>query len=143
MSSNILTENSLKGSLYRFLFSAFIFAVLVALIWIISSLLNLHQINHSPIHNVIFFNVQIILASSSALLTIILLSNYLQNFLRYRTNFTLGFIILALVLLAHSITSNPIFFSYFGYQPMQGPFSIIAPAFTTIAVLALLYLDFQ
>lgn len=119
------------------------FIALIILIWVISSILNLHELNHSPVHDMIFFNAQIALALISSILLIFLLAQYLEGFLRYKTEFTAGFIILALVLLAHSITSNPIFFSYFGYEPMKGPFSIIPLIFTLIAALALLYLNRQ
>jgi len=75
------------------------------------------------------------------LLQVVLLAQYLEGFLRFKTKFTLAFVILALVLLADSITSSPLFFSLFGHTPMTGPFSIIPLIFTTVAVLALIYLN--
>ncbi|MDD5162712.1 MAG: hypothetical protein PHD95_00725 [Candidatus ainarchaeum sp.] len=120
-----------------------IFVVLTTLIVAASHVFGLHRTYNLPERDILFLNVQIAVAISSSVLVIILLAQYLESFLKFRTNFTLGFVIMALVLLAHSITSNPLFFSYFGYSPMEGPFSIIPNIFTIIAVFALLYLNMQ
>lgn len=133
--------NEAGASLRSLLLSAGIFALMIAAIWAISSVLGLHSIYNEPWHDVVFLEVQIALSIISSLLLIVLLSQYLDNHFRFGTEFTLAFVILALTLLAHSITSNPMFFSNFDYDPMEGPFSVIPLLFTTAATLALLYLN--
>ncbi len=127
----------------RLLLSAGIFALLLAGIWFGAHVLDLYESSYQPIYNPIILTVQIALALISSLLLIILLAEYLKNLLRFKTRFTLAFVILAITLMAYSITSNPIFFSYFGHESMQGPFAIIPSIFTIVAVIALLYLDTQ
>ena len=130
-----------QNGLQSLLLSVVIFILLLTFIWLVSNLLNLHVSNHLPIHDYLYLNAQIFLTLANSLLLIILMARYLENFLKFKTRFTLAFAILALVLLVHSITADPLFFSYFGYTLMKGPFSIIPTMFTFIAVLTLIYLD--
>lgn len=87
--------------------------------------------------------IEMILSTLSIVLLIYLLSNYLEIYSKVKTSFTLGLIILASALLAHSITSNPFFYMHFGYMPMTGPFMFVPSIFTFVAVLALTYLTRQ
>jgi len=142
-SRNTLKKRDENRFLKGLLLSICLFALLTIVIILASHYLNLYEEFHEPQNNILFFNMQMALALASSVLLIVLMAQYLENFLRFRTNFTLAFVIMALVLLAHSITSNPVLFSYFGYEPMEGPFSIIPLIFTLIAALALLYLNRQ
>ncbi len=45
--------------------------------------------------------------------------------------------------IAHSITSNPLFYCNLGFGPMNGQFSFIPPIFTLVASLVLIYLAKQ
>ena len=129
------------GFLQSLLLSIGIVVLLAAVLWIASSAFNLHKVNYPPVQDMFFLGFQVFLTSLNGLLQVVLLAQYLEGFLRFKTKFTLAFVILALVLLADSITSSPLFFSLFGHTPMTGPFSIIPLIFTTVAVLALIYLN--
>lgn len=87
--------------------------------------------------------IEMIISSVNAVLLIYLLSNYLEVYSTAKTNFTIGLIILATGLLAHSITANPLFYMHLGYMPMNGPFMFVPSIFTFVAVLALTYMNRQ
>ena len=87
--------------------------------------------------------IEIIISSINTILLVYLLSNYLEIYSTAKTNFTIGLIILAAGLLAHSITANPLFYMHLGYMPMSGPFMFVPSIFTFIAVMALTYLTKQ
>ena len=143
-SGNTLKKpESEKGFLKNMVLASGIFVLLAIAVWIVSGIFNLHAIFHNPSHDLLFLNLQIFFALASSVLLIILLAQYLESYLLFRTRFTLAFVILAMVLIVHSITSNPLFFSAFGYEPMKGPFSIIPLFFTLIAAMVLLYLNRQ
>ncbi len=84
--------------------------------------------------------IEMILSSANIVLLVYLLSNYIAVYFATKTRFTLGLIVVAAGLLAHSITANPIFFTNLGYIPMSGPFMFIPSIFTLIAILALTYI---
>ena len=87
--------------------------------------------------------IEMILSSVNAIVLVYLLSAYLEVYAAVKTRFTLGLIILSVGLLAHAITSNPLFYMHLGYMPMSGPFMFVPSIFTFIAVMALVYLSKQ
>lgn len=87
--------------------------------------------------------IEMIISSINTILLVYLLSNYLEVYSTVKTNFTIGLIILATGLLAHSITANPLFYMHLGYMPMSGPFMFVPSIFTFVAVLALTYMTRQ
>jgi len=89
------------------------------------------------------------IASPTAVLNIInivllafLIAQYVSMYRRIGSEFTLGLIILAYVLLAHALMSSPVFLSGMGSHGFSSdPLAFIRTVFTTIAAAVLLYLN--
>jgi len=88
--------------------------------------------------------MNLLLTTMNGILLIYLLYNYVSIYLRLHSNFSLGLIIIASALLAHSISANPLIAQLFGFRGSGlGPFTIIPSFFTLIAALVLIYLSRQ
>ncbi|MBN2230398.1 MAG: hypothetical protein JW779_12485 [Candidatus Thorarchaeota archaeon] len=71
-----------------------------------------------------------------------LLGLYYRIYSEIRSRFTLGLILLILVLLMYAITSNPLIHILFGYYPFGlGPFTVLPDLFSSFALIVLLYLS--
>jgi len=71
-----------------------------------------------------------------------LLKIYIDTYRSVRSRFTMGLIVMVLVLLIYALSSNPIVHYVFGfYESGLGPFTIIPDLFTTFALIILLYLS--
>lgn len=84
----------------------------------------------------------------SALLTLAVLGMsvyliylYLQDYLRIRTTFTLGLLLVAASFMMYGLTSNPLLHSLFGLGPNAGIFGIIPSAFMVVALGLLLWIS--
>ena len=77
-------------------------------------------------------------------ISIILIFIYVKIFRKLKTDFTLGLLIVMFAFLVYAITSNPLFYSIFGYWGFgMGPFQMIPDIFGTIALSVLLYLSMK
>jgi hypothetical protein len=73
-----------------------------------------------------------------------LLITYVKLYRELHSRFTLGLIVVILVLFFHAITSNPLLHNFFGYYALGlGPFTILPDAFATVALLVLFYLSLE
>jgi hypothetical protein len=73
-----------------------------------------------------------------------LLITYVKLYRELHSRFTLGLIVVILVLFFYAITSNPLLHNFFGYYPLGlGPFTILPDAFATVALLVLFYLSLE
>jgi hypothetical protein len=77
-------------------------------------------------------------------ISIPLLIVYAKLYRDLHSKFTLGLIVVILVLFFYAITSNPLLHIIFGYYTLGlGPFTILPDAFATVALLVLLYLSLE
>ena len=92
----------------------------------------------------LFQLINFLLTSVNILLLAYLLYNYVSVYLQVKSNFSLGLIVLASALLAHSISANPVIAMLFGFRGTGlGPFTIIPSFFTLIAAIVLVHLSKQ
>lgn len=88
--------------------------------------------------------VKTIVSMVNILLILVLIGLYYRIYLEVRSRFTLGLVLLILVLLLYAITSNPLIHIMFGYYPFGlGPFTVIPDIFAAFALLVLLYLTLE
>jgi len=77
-------------------------------------------------------------------ISIILIFIYVKIYRKIKTDFTLGLLIVMFAFLVYASTSNPLFYSLFGYWGFgMGPFQMIPDIFGTIALSVLLYLSLK
>ncbi|MDP6154959.1 MAG: hypothetical protein QGH39_09050 [Candidatus Thermoplasmatota archaeon] len=77
-------------------------------------------------------------------ISIILIFIYMKIYREVKSDFTLGLLIVMFAFLVYAITSNPLFYSIFGYWGFgMGPFQMIPDIFGTIALSVLLYLSLK
>lgn len=122
------------------LYSGIAIVLLVIIIWAFSQSLGLTAAHHNMMLNPFYVNLATIFSTINIFLLGYLLAKYMEVYFEAKTGFTLGLILLIVAMLAHSITSNPLFYSNLGFGPMNGPFAFIPAIFTTIASLVLTYL---
>ncbi|MFZ7136968.1 MAG: hypothetical protein ACOWW1_00900 [archaeon] len=92
----------------------------------------------------LYYKIQAVLSSVNAVLLIFLLAEYLDMYLKLKSEFTLGLILFSLTLLLYALTSNPLLQWAFGYQAFGlGPFAMIPELFTTLSLGVLLYLTLK
>jgi hypothetical protein len=73
-----------------------------------------------------------------------LLFSYVKLYREIGSRFTLALILLMLVLLLDTLTSNPVLHTLFGFRAYGiGPFGLIPDLFTTAALMVLVYLNLE
>lgn len=88
--------------------------------------------------------LKLVLTSVNTILLVYLLYNYVSVYLEIRSDFSLGLIVIASALLAHTISASPIVAEVFGFRGTGlGPFAVIPSIFTLIASLVLIHLSQQ
>lgn len=88
--------------------------------------------------------VKTIVSFINITLIVTLLWVYYRIYSDIKSRFTLGLVLLILVLFMYAITSNPLLYIVFGYYPFGlGPFTVIPDLFATFALLVLLYLSLE
>lgn len=89
-----------------------------------------------------FLKVKTMVSLVNVVLIIALIAIYRSIYRQVKSQFTMGLIIVMLVLLMYALTSNPIVQVLFGYQAQGlGPFAMIPDVFTTFALGLLLYIS--
>lgn len=92
----------------------------------------------------LFYTAKTIISLVNIALSIALLIIYIGIYREIKSNFTVSLIIVMLVLLLYSLTSNPLLHSAFRYYASGlGPFAMLPDLFTTIALIILLYLSLE
>lgn len=87
---------------------------------------------------------KLILTTVNIILLGYLLYNYISIYHAVKSQFSLGLIVIASALLAHSISASPIISLFFGFRGSGlGPFTIIPSLFTLVASIVLIYLSRQ
>jgi small-conductance mechanosensitive channel len=92
----------------------------------------------------IFLKVKTMISLVNIVFIIAIISIYRGIYRQVKSQFTMGLIIVMLVLLMYAFTSNPLIQILFGYQAQGlGPFAMIPDIFTTFALGLLLYISFD
>ena len=90
----------------------------------------------------IYLKVKTMVSLVNIVFIISLLSIYSGIYRQVKSQFTMGLIIVMLVLLMYAFTSNPLVQILFGYHAQGlGPFAMIPDIFTTFALGLLLYIS--
>jgi len=77
-------------------------------------------------------------------ISIILIGIYVKLYRKIKSDFTLGLLIVMFAFLVYGITSNPLFYTIFGYWGFGlGPFQMMPDIFATLALGVLLYLSLK
>jgi hypothetical protein len=89
-----------------------------------------------------FTTVKTLISFVNITLILWLLSVYITLYKEIKSRFTLGLILLMLVLFLYALSSNPLLHFYFGfYSRGLGPFTVIPDLFTAVALIVLVYLS--
>ncbi len=90
----------------------------------------------------IYLKVKTMISLVNVVLIISLMSIYYSIYRQIKSNFTMGLILVMLILLMYALTSNPLIHVAFGYQVQGlGPFAMVPDIFTTFALGVLLYIS--
>ena len=91
-----------------------------------------------------FYTAKTVISSVNITLVIFLLGTYISLYRKTKSEFVIGLIVFALVLLLYTLVSNPIVIYLFGFQPYGlGPFAMLPDLFTSLALGVLLYLTLK
>ncbi|HPM85714.1 MAG: hypothetical protein PHY04_00790 [Candidatus ainarchaeum sp.] len=89
-----------------------------------------------------FLVERIIINSIASFLILIIINSYISIYLKTKSNFSLGLLIMSISLLIQTLSANPLILSLFSFRLVGlGLLSLVSSATTLIAVLALLYLS--
>ena len=90
----------------------------------------------------IYLKAKTMISLVNAVLSVSLMAIYYGIYRQVKSKFTLGLIIMTLVLLMYALTSNPLIHVLFGFQAQGlGPFAMMPDIFTTFALGVLLYIS--
>jgi hypothetical protein len=133
--------NKFKNS---FLFS--LGASILTTIIILAIVLLLGAMAGSPLHHprlamMQFFEANIIVNSLASIILLFVMANYFAIYFKTKAKFSLGLIAMAIALMVHTLTANPIVMFSFGFKEPTGLFSLISSVFTLVAAIVLLYLS--
>src|SRR3989344_9232011 len=115
------------------LYAGVAIAMVVAAIWVIAQFLGLTASHHEAMHDIVYPQFAILLSTLNIILLGYLLAKYLEVYFEAKSEFTLGLIAIVVAMIAHSITSNPLFYFNLGFGAMSGPFAFIPSIFTLAA----------
>jgi hypothetical protein len=91
-----------------------------------------------------FYTAKTVISSVNITLVIFLLGTYISLYRKTKSEFVIGLIVFALVLLLYTLVSNPIVIYLFGFQLYGlGPFAMLPDLFTSLALGVLLYLTLK
>jgi hypothetical protein len=91
-----------------------------------------------------FYTAKTVISSVNVTLVIFLLGTYISLYRKTKSEFVIGLIVFALVLLLYTFVSNPIVIYIFGFRAFGlGPFAMLPDLFTSLALGVLLYLTLK
>jgi hypothetical protein len=92
----------------------------------------------------LFYTAKTVISSVNMTLVIFLLGTYVSLYRKTKSEFVVGLIVFALILLLYTVVSNPIVIYLFGFQSYGlGPFAMLPDLFTSLALGVLLYLTLK
>jgi len=92
----------------------------------------------------LYYIANSVISSVNIALVITLLATYVSLYRKTRSEFVIGLILFALVLLLYTLVSNPIMQFVFGFRAFGlGPFAMLPDLFASVALGVLLYLTLK
>lgn len=92
----------------------------------------------------VFYTVKAVISSINLTLLVFLLVTYIDIYKKTKSEFTIGLMIFAMVLLLYALSSNPLVHQIFGFRAFGlGPFAMLPDLFTLAALITLLYLTLK
>jgi len=92
----------------------------------------------------LFYVARTVISTINVALLIVLVINYAGIYLKTRSEFTIGLLIIAIAFLIKDLTSSPLVVGAFGFGLFGlGPFAFLPDLFELIALSALLYLSIK
>jgi hypothetical protein len=92
----------------------------------------------------LFYTAKTVISIVNIVLLISLMVIYSNLYRKVKSKFTLGLVMVMLVLLLYALTSNPLLQTLFGFQAFGlGPFAMLPDIFATAALVVLLYLSLE
>jgi len=92
----------------------------------------------------LYMRMEVIVSLVNTGMILPLLFSYVKLYREIGSRFTLALILLMLVLLLDTLTSNPVLHTLFGFRAYGiGPFGLIPDLFTTAALMVLVYLNLE
>ncbi len=92
----------------------------------------------------VFYTVKAVISSINLTLLVFLLVTYIDIYRKTKSEFTIGLMIFAMVLLLYALSSNPLVHQIFGFRAFGlGPFAMLPDLFTLVALITLLYLTLK
>lgn len=92
----------------------------------------------------VYYTAKMVISTVNITLIIFLLINYVVMYSDTKSEFLLGLIIFSLILLFHTLSSNPLVHQLFGFHAFGlGPFAMLPDVFTLVALIVLIYLTFK
>ncbi|MGY5879344.1 MAG: hypothetical protein RTV31_03790 [Candidatus Thorarchaeota archaeon] len=89
-----------------------------------------------------FLKIKTMVSLVNIVFIIALISIYRGIYRQVKSQFTMGLILVMLVLLMYALSSNPLIHVLFGYQAQGlGPFAMVPDIFATFALAVLLYIS--
>jgi len=92
----------------------------------------------------VFYTIKAVISSINLTLLVFLLVTYVDIYKKTKSEFTIGLMIFAMVLLLYALSSNPLVHQIFGFRALGlGPFAMLPDLFTLAALVTLLYLTYR
>lgn len=92
----------------------------------------------------VFYTIKTVISSINLTLLVFLLVTYVDIYRKTKSEFTIGLMIFAMVLLLYALSSNPLVHQLFGFRAFGlGPFAMLPDLFTLAALITLLYLTYK
>ena len=92
----------------------------------------------------LFYTAKTVISIVNIVLLVSLMVIYSNLYRKVKSKFTLGLVMVMLVLLLYAMTSNPLLHTLFGFQAVGlGPFAMLPDIFATAALVVLLYLSLE
>jgi len=143
-------NNEMKDKKITVILPVIVTAIAVAIIGLMLSMLILASPHTAPppipepdrVLMDYFLKIKTMVSLVNIVFIISLISIYRGIYHQVKSQFTLGLIIVMLVLLMYALSSNPLIHVLFGYQAQGlGPFAMMPDIFTTFALGLLLYIS--
>jgi hypothetical protein len=98
----------------------------------------------NPLDIEFFYTAKTVVSTVNVTLLAFLLATYVAIYTKTRSEFTMGLIVFAAVLLLNALASNPFVIWLFGFEASGlGPFALLPDVFTFGALMVLLYLSLK
>ena len=143
-------DNEMKNKKLTIILPVIVIAIAVAIIGLVLASLILAS-PHTPPPPIpepdrvlmdFFLKVKTMVSLVNIVFIIALISIYRGIYRQVKSQFTIGLIVVMLVLLMYALTSNPLIQILFGYQAQGlGPFAMIPDIFATFGLGLLLYIS--